>query len=88
LMEVAGHSRFFAVVAGQVVPEPSIDWDGLHHKCCLSPIREHSAWYDYAQQVGYGFDQKELGVLVDLCEGIPNEVLKLLEFLSKARRQA
>jgi hypothetical protein len=88
LVEVADHSRFFAVVAGQVVPEPSIDWDRLHHKCCLSPIREHAAWYAYAQAMGYGFDQKELGILVDLFNGVPNSIGKALQDVMQNRQQA
>lgn len=87
LMEVADHAQFYAVVAGQEVPKPSIEWEAMHHKCCLSPILEHTAWYTYAKDAGYAFNQQELGMLVDLFQGVPNEIGKALNDVSQRRQQ-
>jgi hypothetical protein len=87
LMEVADHAQFYAVVAGQEVPKPSIEWEAMHHKCCLSPIREHTAWYTYARDAGYTFDQQDVGVLVDLFQGVPYQVGEALNALWQNRQQ-
>jgi hypothetical protein len=86
LMEVADHETLYCVVAGQEVPEVSIEWERLHHTCCLKPIREHEAWYRYARDEGYLFEQMELGVLVDLYQGVPNSIAQGIQTLFQNRQ--
>ena len=85
LMEVADNDRLYGVVAGQVVPEPSIEWESLHHKYCLRPITQHLVWYTYAKDEGYPFDEKEVGILVDLFQGVPNSIGQALQTLQNQR---
>ena len=86
LMEVADYERLYCVVAGQEVPEISIEWERLHHSCCLKPIREHEAWFRYAKDAGLPFDQKELGMLVDLFEGVPSLIGQALGKVTQSRQ--
>lgn len=86
LMEVADGERLYCVVAGQEVPQASIEWERLHHKCCLKPIRDHELWYHYAKDAGLPFDQKELGVLVDLFAGVPSLIGQALEEVTRNRQ--
>jgi hypothetical protein len=86
LMEVADNERLYCVVAGQEVPEASIEWEPLHHKCCLKPIRDHELWYRYAKDAGLPFDQKELGMLVDLFEGVPSLIGQALGKVTQSRQ--
>jgi hypothetical protein len=86
LMEVADRETLYCVVAGQEVPEPSIEWDALHHRFCLKPIREHEAWYRYARDEGYLFNQEQLGMLVDLYEGVPNSIAQGIQIVSQNRQ--
>ena len=79
LMEVADNDRLYGVVAGQVVPEPSIEWERLHHKYCLRPITQHPVWYAYAKDEGYPFDEKEVGMMVDWFQGVPNLIGQALQ---------
>lgn len=86
LMEVADYERLYCVVAGQEVPKATIDWERLHHSCCLKPIREHEAWYRYARDEGYLFERVELGVLVDLYQGVPNSIAQGIQTLFQNRQ--
>jgi len=86
LMEVADYKRLYCVVAGQEVPKATIDWERLHHSFCLKPIREHEAWYRYAKDAGLPFDQKELGMLVDLFEGVPSLIGQALGKVTQSRQ--
>lgn len=86
LMEVADYERLYCVVAGQEVPKATIEWERLHHSCCLKPIREHEAWYRYAKDAGLPFDQKELGILVDLFEGVPSLIGQALGKVTQSRQ--
>ncbi len=86
LAEVADCERLYCVVAGQEVPKASIEWERLHHSCCLKPIREHEAWYRYARDEGYLFERVELGVLVDLYQGVPNSIVQGIQMVSQQRQ--
>ena len=86
LMEVADYERLYCVVAGQEVPKATIEWERLHHSCCLKPIREHEAWFRYARDEGYLFDQKELGMLVDYLKGVPHEIAQGIQMVSQQRQ--
>lgn len=86
LMEVADHERLYCVVAGQEVPQASIEWERLHHRCCLKPIRDHEAWYLYAKDEGYPFNQEQLGMLVDLFEGVPSLIGQALGKVTQSRQ--
>jgi hypothetical protein len=87
LAEVALNPKLFAIVAGQIIPQPTIEWQNLHHRCQLDRIMEREAWYGYAKDVGYCFSSEEIDVLIDLVGGVPAQVVGLLETLARTRQQ-
>jgi len=89
LAEVALNPKLFAIVAGQNIPQPAIEWQNLHHPCKLDRIMEREAWYGYVQDVGFDcFScQEEIDVLIDAVGGVPAQVVLLLEGAARTRQQ-
>ena len=89
LAEVALNPKLFAIVAGQIIPQPTIEWQNLHHRCKLDRIREREAWYGYVKDVGFDcFScQEEIDVLIDAVGGVPAQVVLLLEGVAQTRQQ-
>ena len=75
LAEVKLNPKLFAIVAGQIIPQPTIEWQNLHHRCKLDRIMEREAWYGYVKDVGYCFCSEEIDVLIDLVGGVPAQVV-------------
>jgi hypothetical protein len=89
LAEVALNPNLFAIVAGQNIPQPTIEWQNLHHPCQLDRIMEREAWYGYVKDVGFDcFScQEEIDVLIDAVGGVPAQVVTLLEGAARTRQQ-
>ncbi|MGB3557709.1 MAG: hypothetical protein WBD58_01845 [Geitlerinemataceae cyanobacterium] len=87
LTEVADNENLFAIVAGQNIPQPNIEWQHLHHCCKLDRILERDAWYDYAQEAGFVFSPQEINMVVDAVGGVPAQVVQLLESAAQTRQQ-
>lgn len=88
LAEVALNPKLFAIVAGQIIPQPTIEWQNLHHRCKLDRIMEREAWYGYVKDVGFDcFSSQEIDVLIDAVEGVPAQVVALLEVAARTRQQ-
>jgi hypothetical protein len=87
LAEVALNPKLFAIVAGQIIPQPTIEWQNLHHRCQLDRIMEREAWYGYAKDVGYCFTSQEIDFSIDAVEGVPARVVALLEVAARTRQQ-
>src|SRR4028118_1579603 len=86
LAEVALNPKLFAIVAGQIIPQPTIEWQNLHHRCQLDRIMEREAWYGYAKDVGYCFTSQEIDFSIDAVEGVPARVVALLEVAARTRQ--
>ena len=86
LAEVALNPKLFAIVAGQIIPQPTIEWQNLHHRCQLDRIMEREAWYGYAKDVGYCFTSQEIDFLIDAVGGVPAQVVLLLEGAAQTRQ--
>jgi AAA ATPase domain len=86
LAEVAESQNLLAVVAGQTVPQSSIEWHEHKHCYQLEQIEDHEVWHIYAKNMGLPFDRKELEALVDCIGGIPAEITKFLDRGSRARK--
>jgi hypothetical protein len=86
LREVALNSKLFAIVAGQNIPQPTIEWQNLHHRCQLDRIMEREAWYGYAKDVGYCFTSQEIDFLIDAVGGVPAQVVTFLESAARTRQ--
>ena len=87
LAEVALNPKLFAIVAGQIIPQPTIEWQNLHHHCKLDRIMEREAWYGYVKDVGYCFSSEEINFLIDAVEGVPAQMVLLLESVARTRQQ-
>lgn len=87
LAEVRHNEKLLAIVAGQNIPQPNIEWQNCHHCCRLGRIMEREAWYSYANEVGYGFTSDAIDILIDAVGGVPESVVKLLEGAAKTRQQ-
>ena len=87
LAEVALNPKLFAIVAGQIIPQPTIEWQNWHHPCKLDRIMEREAWYGYAKDVGYCFTSQEIDFSIDAVEGVPARVVALLEVAARTRQQ-
>ena len=87
LAEVALNPKLFAIVAGQIIPQPTIEWQNWHHPCKLDRIMEREAWYGYAKDVGYCFTSQEIDFLIDAVGGVPAQVVTLLEGAARTRQQ-
>jgi AAA ATPase domain len=87
LTEVADNENLFAIVAGQQIPQPRIEWQNYHHCCRLDRILEREAWYGYVKESGFSFTPEEINALVDAVKGVPGDVVKLLEGLAQMRQQ-
>ena len=84
---MALNRKLFAIVAGQIIPQPTIAWQNWHHRCKLDRIMEREAWYGYAKDVGYCFTSQEIDFLIDAVEGVPARVVALLEVAARTRQQ-
>lgn len=87
LAEVALNPKLFVIVAGQIIPQPTIEWQNLHHCCKLDRIMEREAWYGYVKDVGYCFSSEEIDFLIDAVGGVPAQVVLLLEGAARTRQQ-
>jgi hypothetical protein len=86
--EVALNPNLLAIVAGQNIPQPTIEWLNYHHCCRLGRIIDREAWYLYSKEVGYPFEPKEINILIDAVGGVPAKVVELLETAARTRQQA
>jgi hypothetical protein len=49
---------------------------------------EREAWYGYVKDVGFDcFSSQEIDVLIDAVEGVPAQVVALLEGAARTRQQ-
>jgi hypothetical protein len=89
LTEVADNKNLLAIVAGQQIPQPRIEWQNYHHCCKLDRIMEREAWYGYVKDVGFNcFScQEEIDVLIDAVGRVPAQVVALLEGAARTRQQ-
>jgi hypothetical protein len=87
LFEVAHNPKLFAIVAGQIIPQPTIEWQNKHLHCKLDRILEHEPWHGYAKESGFSFTPEEINALVDAVKGVPGDVVKLLDGLAQTRQR-
>lgn len=78
--------KLIVVIAGQRIPQPTIEWMDLHHCCRLEAILDREAWYQYSKDSKLPFNQDELKVAIDYFDGNPAEIVKMLETLVRKRQ--
>lgn len=71
-----------AVIAGQVVPPGSIEWQECCSKVCqLTPIDDVDVWHAYVQELKWPFSREVVQTVVMLNRGIPLDVQMAFETL-------
>jgi hypothetical protein len=88
LVRVAESDHLLAVVAGQQVPQPGAEWQHCCHHRTLSPITKLEDWYAYAEAVNLPFSQEEIRLAVDYWQGVPAQVVEMLEVVARQRQQS
>lgn len=77
LRHICHTPKVVVVIAGQHVPEPSIEWRALHTYIALTPIQPEF-WYQYCQQLGITVS---LDALVHICRIFEGNSLRIAEYL-------
>jgi hypothetical protein len=71
LAAVVHSPNVVAVIAGQIVPKPSVEWmDDFEHRK-LESIRDVDAWHECAQRAGIVFEREEIKTICWLFDGHP-----------------
>ncbi|MBD2533868.1 hypothetical protein H6G97_31700 [Nostoc flagelliforme FACHB-838] len=83
LADVVDTPKLIVVIAGQKIPQPTIEWMNLHHCCCLEAISEAKAWYDYTQKAGLRLNQDQVKTAMQILGGEPAPIVQWLQTLAK-----
>ncbi|MEH2254766.1 hypothetical protein [Nostoc sp.] len=86
LADVVDTPKLIVVIAGQQIPQPTIEWMDLHHCCCLEAILDREAWYEYSQNKKLPFNRDEVNMAMLILKGQPQEIDKTLQAL-KSKQQ-
>ena len=79
LAEVAEVKNIRVVIAGQSVPNPTIEWEDLAEKHFLNEITDIDAWHLFAQAKGFPYGKGDLQAFVKLLNGHPKTIFDALE---------
>ncbi|MEH1952169.1 hypothetical protein [Nostoc sp.] len=86
LADVVDTPKLIVVIAGQRIPQATIEWMDLHHCCCLEAILDREAWYEYSQNKKLPFNRDEVNMAMLILKGQPQEIDKTLQAL-KSKQQ-
>ncbi|MDZ8030278.1 MULTISPECIES: hypothetical protein [unclassified Nostoc] len=86
LTEVVDTDKLIVVIAGQEIPQPTIEWMDVHHCCRLEAILDKEAWYNYSRDNKLPFNQDEVGMAIQILKGQPAEIVKTLESVARERQ--
>lgn len=67
--------NLLVVVAGQRVPQPTIEWMDHYEHRRLGGIRSADDWYECAQAAGLKFDEQEIKTLCWYLDGHPLQMM-------------
>ncbi|BAB76681.1 ATP-binding protein [Anabaena sp. FACHB-709] len=81
LADVVDTPKLIVVIAGQQIPQPTIEWMDLHECCCLEAILDREAWYKYSQDKKLPFNQDEVKMAMRIFKGHPQNIDKTLQAL-------
>ncbi|MDZ8053303.1 MAG: hypothetical protein RMX68_025755 [Aulosira sp. ZfuVER01] len=87
LAEVVYTPKLIVVIAGQQIPQATIEWIDLHHCCSLEAILELKAWCEYAQNERLSLNHYEVNAAMVLCKGQPAEIAAALKTLEAEARK-
>jgi len=76
--------QLVVVIAGDSVPEATIEWDDYCDSLCLQEIWDVAAWYRYCQERGWKhLSREQVEEVVNKAQGHPANVAKLLKLLAE-----
>ncbi len=87
LAEVVYTPKLIVVIAGQHIPQPTIEWMHLYHSCCLEAILDREAWYKYSKDSKLPFNSDEVRMAMDILKGQPADIVKALHSQALARER-
>ncbi|NES23622.1 MAG: ATP-binding protein [Symploca sp. SIO3E6] len=80
--------RLAVIIAGDSVPEATIEWDDYCDNLDLQEIWDVEAWYQYCQERGWQrLSRKEVEEAVNANKGHPANVAKSLKLLAETRQE-
>jgi hypothetical protein len=83
LAEVVNISNIRVVVAGQSVPEPTIEWMADCEYCRLGAIEEVDAWWDFVQNQKLPFPKDVVKAITLTFQGQPKMIVETFSVLAK-----
>lgn len=73
-------SNLIVVVAGQQVPNPeNINWYDFREYCCLKPIEDEEAWFEFAKGINPRFEEAAIKAFVRALRGNPRNIHLILQ---------
>ncbi|NEP61516.1 MAG: hypothetical protein F6K31_31955 [Symploca sp. SIO2G7] len=76
------------VIAGDSVPEATIEWDDYCDSLCLQEIWDVAAWYQYCQERGWQhLSREQVEEAVKVAKGHPENVANSLKLLAERRQE-
>lgn len=79
LAEVADGENIKVVIAGQTVPQPTIEWMHLAEIHCLDKIVDIEAWHSFVQAKGLPFERDAVKAFVRVLNGNPDAIMKVFQ---------
>ena len=86
LSNVANTPNLRVVIAGQKVPEKTIEWMGCCEYRRLEAIRDVDAWWTFVQNQGLPFSRDAVEVLTLVFHGQPREIELAFATVTRERR--
>lgn len=83
LAEVSETPNLRVVLAGQRVPQPTIEWSDCCELTRLEPIDQEEDWYGYATAVRLPLEREAIKAVVRLMKGNPQMIRNALQDLAK-----
>jgi len=85
LSEISQLEQFVVVVAGQITPEPNIEWRRLHYHYELHEIEEE-AWHQYIRDSKRPLTRQQVEAIIAYCR-VPAEVVKAFQAVERRQQQ-
>ena len=79
LAKVAKVEDIRVVIAGQSIPQQTIEWEDLAERHCLNEITDIDAWHLFSQAKGFPYEKGELQAFVKILNGHPKKIVDALE---------
>ncbi|NET57139.1 MAG: AAA family ATPase [Symploca sp. SIO2E6] len=86
ILDAIATPRLAVIIAGDSIPQATIEWDDYSENLCLQEIWDVEAWYQYCQERGWQhLSREEVEEVVNAAQGHPANVAKSLKLLAENR---